>query len=101
VTTVAVRDDAGQPDLVAALSGTNKALIVVGLRDPYDIAYLVKVPCYLASYSSTDAALDALARVLLGRLTPEGRLPVDIPPSAEPAAIGYPIGAGLDLRPCL
>ncbi|WP_155372883.1 glycoside hydrolase family 3 protein [Catellatospora vulcania] len=86
---------ASQRQLVAALVGTGKPVIVVAVRDPYDIAYLPAVTTYLAAYTYTPAAMDTLVRVLHGDLSPRGRLPVTIVAAADPATTLYPIGHGL------
>ncbi|MEH1168457.1 glycoside hydrolase family 3 protein [Micromonospora sp. CPCC 205539] len=86
---------ATQRRLVAALLGTGKPVIVVAVRDPYDIAYLPGVTTYLATYSYTRAAMDALVRALHGELSPSGRLPVTIPTAEGAGTVLYPYGHGL------
>ncbi|MGK5740415.1 glycoside hydrolase family 3 protein [Micromonospora sp. URMC 103] len=85
---------ASQQRLVAALRATGKPVVVVAVRDPYDIAYLPGVSTYLATYSYTRAAMDALVRALHGELSPRGRLPVTIP-TADRGDVLYPYGHGL------
>ncbi|MEU6076960.1 glycoside hydrolase family 3 protein [Micromonospora sp. NPDC047074] len=82
-----------QQRLVAALLRTGRPVVVVAVRDPYDIAHLPGVTTYLATYSYTRAAMDALVRALHGELSPGGRLPVTIPTAA--GAVLYPYGHGL------
>ncbi|MEH0934502.1 glycoside hydrolase family 3 protein [Micromonospora psammae] len=84
-----------QRRLVAALLATGKPVIVVAVRDPYDIAYLPGVTTYLATYSYTRAAMDALVRALHGELSPSGRLPVTIPTAEGAGSVLYPYGHGL------
>ncbi|WBB67659.1 glycoside hydrolase family 3 protein [Micromonospora sp. WMMD812] len=84
-----------QRRLVAALLATGKPVIVVAVRDPYDIAYLPGVTTYLATYSYTRAAMDALVRALHGELSPTGRLPVTIPTAEGAGSVLYPYGHGL------
>lgn len=86
---------ATQQRLVAALLGTGKPVVVVAVRDPYDIAYLPGVTTYLATYSYTRAAMDALVRALHGELSPSGRLPVTIPTAEGAGSVLYPYGHGL------
>ncbi|MET8832549.1 glycoside hydrolase family 3 protein [Micromonospora sp. NPDC004540] len=86
---------ASQQRLVAALLSTGKPVVVVAVRDPYDIAYLPGVTTYLATYSYTQAAMDALVRALHGELSPHGRLPVTIPAADGGDAELYPYGHGL------
>ncbi|MEV0804813.1 glycoside hydrolase family 3 N-terminal domain-containing protein [Micromonospora sp. NPDC050200] len=84
-----------QQHLVAALLRTGKPVVVVAVRDPYDIAYLPGVTTYLATYSYTRAAMDALVRALHGELSPRGRLPVTIPTAEGAGTVLYPYGHGL------
>jgi beta-N-acetylhexosaminidase len=92
----AVTDPRGtQQRLVAALLATGKPVIVVAVRDPYDIAYLPGVSTYLATYTYTPAAMDALVRALHGELSPRGRLPVTIPAADDPDTTLFPYGHGL------
>ncbi|MBG0563812.1 glycoside hydrolase family 3 protein [Actinoplanes aureus] len=80
--------DSRQQALVKALLGTGKPVVVVAVRNPYDIAYLPGVTTYLATYSFTGVAMESLAKVLLGTTPPRGKLPVEIPGL-------YPYGHGL------
>lgn len=76
----AVTDPGGrQQALVKALVATGRPLVVVAVRDPYDIASLPGVTTYVATYSYTEVSMKSLARVLLGVTPPRGRLPVEIP----------------------
>jgi beta-N-acetylhexosaminidase len=84
-----------QQSLVRALLATGKPVVVVAVRDPYDIAYLPDITTYLATYSYTPIAMESLARVLLGIVAPRGRLPVAIPSTDVPPTVLYPFGHGL------
>jgi beta-N-acetylhexosaminidase len=86
---------AGQQKLVKALLATGKPVVVVATRDPYDIAYFTQAPTYLATYSYSPVAIDAVARVITGEVSPSGKLPVDIPVAGEPTTVLYPFGHGL------
>ncbi|KRE56538.1 beta-N-acetylhexosaminidase [Phycicoccus sp. Soil748] len=85
----------GQQKLVQALLATGKPVIVVATRDPYDIAYMTQAPTYLATYSYSPVAIEAVARVIAGKVTPTGKLPVDIPVAGDPSTVLYPFGHGL------
>jgi beta-N-acetylhexosaminidase len=85
----------GQMNLVKALVATGKPVIVVAARDAYDIAHFPEVTTYLAAYSYTPAALESLARVLFGEISPAGKLPVTIPVAGQPDQTLYPFGHGL------
>jgi beta-N-acetylhexosaminidase len=95
VTTSAARTSTAQQQLVAALRSTGKPVVVVAVRDAYDIAYLPGIESYLATYSSTPVAITSAAKVLAGDLRPRGRLPVDIPRADDPDEILFPFGTGL------
>ncbi|MCF3125105.1 glycoside hydrolase family 3 C-terminal domain-containing protein, partial [Streptomyces arenae] len=89
-------DDAhDQADLVAALKATGVPVIALAIRNPYDVAHLPPVDAALASYCWTDVELRAAARVIAGRATPRGRLPVPVRRADDPDQELYPIGHGL------
>ncbi|GAA4711863.1 glycoside hydrolase family 3 protein [Pedococcus ginsenosidimutans] len=85
----------GQQKLVKQLLATGKPVVVVATRDPYDIAYLTQAPTYLATYSYSPVAIEAVARVIGGTVAPTGKLPVDIPVAGDPSRVLYPFGHGL------
>ncbi|GLZ11852.1 beta-N-acetylhexosaminidase [Actinomadura sp. NBRC 104425] len=85
----------GQADLVKALVATGKPVVVIAVRDPYDIAYFTEAPTYLATYSYTAEALRSAVKVLFGELAPSGRLPVTIPAAGDSGQTLYPFGHGL------
>ncbi|KQU65558.1 beta-N-acetylhexosaminidase [Phycicoccus sp. Root101] len=85
----------GQRKLVEQLVSTGKPVIVVATRDPYDIAYLTEASTYLATYSYSPVAIQAVARVIAGEVAPTGKLPVDIPAAGDPSTVLYPFGHGL------
>lgn len=64
----------GQVDLIQALPP--EKLVVVAIGSPYDLLEFPEVPCYLVSYGHVPASLFALAKVLMGDLPPQGRLPI-------------------------
>lgn len=66
-----------QTRLVRALS--DKDIIAVALRSPYDIISFPEIACCLATYGTRDVSLNALAKVLFGLERPKGKLPVAIP----------------------
>ncbi|WUI03341.1 glycoside hydrolase family 3 protein [Spirillospora sp. NBC_00431] len=85
----------GQANLVKALVATGKPVVVVAVRDPYDIAWFPEATTYLATYSYTAEALRSAAKALFGELNPRGRLPVTIPVRDDPGTALYPFGHGL------
>lgn len=84
-----------QQALVTALVATGKPVVVIGVRDPYDIAYFTGARTYLATYSYTAIALETVVKVLFGEIAPTGRLPVTIPVAGAPDTPLYPYGHGL------
>ncbi|MGW7685471.1 glycoside hydrolase family 3 N-terminal domain-containing protein [Kribbella sp. NPDC054772] len=91
---------AKQQKLVNGLLGTGRPVIVVPVRDPYDVAYFGPAPTTLVTYGSTAPSMAALAKVLYGEIAPTGKLPVEIPAkpdpnSPDPAPVLYPFGHGL------
>jgi beta-N-acetylhexosaminidase len=95
VTTMKAWSTPQQQKLVEHLLATGKEVIVVAVRDPYDIAYFDDAPTYVATYSYSPVAIEALARVLTGEVKPSGKLPLDIPVAGAPDTVLYPFGFGL------
>ena len=85
----------GQQKLVKQLLATGRTVVVVAVRDPYDIAYFTNAPTYLATYSYSPVAIEAVARVITGHVSPTATLPVDIPVAGDPSTVLYPFGHGL------
>jgi beta-N-acetylhexosaminidase len=86
---------AKQQKLVKNLLATGRPVIVVAVRDPYDIAYFDEAPTYLATYGYAAVSMESLAKVLYGQIKPTGKLPVDIPVAGQPQTPLYPFGHGL------
>ncbi|SDD62608.1 glycoside hydrolase family 3 protein [Auraticoccus monumenti] len=84
-----------QQRLVAELQATGTPVVVVAVRNPYDIAALPGTDTYLTTYSYSPVSVPSLARVLTGEVEPSGKLPVDIPTAADPGTVLYPFGSGL------
>ncbi len=59
-------------------------LVVAALRNPFDLNAFPEIGTYLASYENKPLSLRSLAKVLMGKITPVGRLPVHV--------AGYPSG---------
>jgi beta-N-acetylhexosaminidase len=76
-----------QAELVRALASA-RPTAVVSLRSPYDALSVPAIPAYLCAYHGRASAVGAAADVLLGKIAPRGRLPVEIPGM-------WSIGAGM------
>ncbi len=95
VTTYNLGPGSPQLELLQALVAAGSRVVQIAVRNPYDIAYVPRVAASLATYSWTDVAVRAAARVLSGTVKPFGRLPVAVPRADDPASVLYPIGYGL------
>lgn len=95
VGTYNVSATSSQKALVEQLVATGRPVVAIAIRNPYDVAQLPSVPAVVASYSWTDVELRAAARVIAGKVTPRGRLPVPVQQADDPAEVLYPVGYGL------
>jgi beta-N-acetylhexosaminidase len=95
VSSMRASQNAAQRNLIAALRATGTPVIVIAVREPYDIAYMTGVETYLATYSYKPVALESVTRVLFGEIAPQGRLPVWIPSAEDPNVTLYDFGHGL------
>jgi beta-N-acetylhexosaminidase len=94
-----VTDPGGrQQKLVHALAATGRPVLVVAVRDAYDVGGFDDVPTQVATFGYTRSSMEALARVLTGQVAPRGKLPVSVPDPADPASTRYPYGHGLTWR---
>lgn len=80
--------NSSQIKLTQSLLDVKRKVIVVALRDPYDLMNVKSATTMIAAYSATQPSLEALANVLLGKAKPQGKLPVDLPDL-------YPLGYGM------
>jgi beta-N-acetylhexosaminidase len=73
--------DPDQVDFIQYLRefAPNAALVVVGLRTPYDLVAMPWLETYVCAYTSVDCSMTALAEVLFGEAPARGRLPVTLP----------------------
>ena len=76
-----------QAKLVQALLELGKPMIVVALREPYDLREFPTVSTYVATYGTTPFSLEALGDILFARVKPTGKLPVTIPGLAPGAPV--------------
>ncbi|MFL6141863.1 MAG: glycoside hydrolase family 3 protein [Labedaea sp.] len=80
--------------LLTRLLATGKPVVAVATQIPYDAGF-IDAPTWLATYSWRSMSMESLAKVLLGEMAPQGKLPVDVPVGTDPATIRYPFGTGL------
>lgn len=98
VGTYNVSATSSQRTLVARLVATGVPVVVLAIRNPYDIARLDGVAAGLAAYAWTDVELRAAVRVMAGHADPQGRLPVPVQRADDPSQVLFPIGHGLSYR---
>ena len=73
-------DQSLQTSIVRALHEVAKErLIVVALRDPYELADFPEIGTYVCSFSFRPCAARAAAEVVLGKVESGGRTPVSVP----------------------
>jgi beta-N-acetylhexosaminidase len=68
----------GQAELVNELLKVSKNIVIVALRNPYDINCFRDIPCYLCAYEYTKLSVESVIKVLSGQLRPKGKLPVKL-----------------------
>ena len=96
VSTMRAWTASGQQRLVEDLLATGIPVVVVSVRDPYDIAYFDRAPAYVATYGWKEVSLTSVTEVLFGEVAPTGLLPVDIPRADDQSQTLYPYGHGLN-----
>ena len=84
-----------QRQLLDKLAATGKPVIAVAVRDPYDAAHVESVKTWLNTYSFSAGSMESIAKVVLGELSPKGKLPVSVPSAADPTVVRFPFGHGL------
>lgn len=77
--TADARQHPGQVNLVRALGEAGLSPMVVAVSGPYDLMAFPEVATFVAAYGANPPTLEALAALFSGALTPQGRLPVDLP----------------------
>jgi beta-N-acetylhexosaminidase len=88
-----LKDRTAQRSLVSALLATGKPVIAVASQIPYDAGY-VDAPTWVATYGWRAHAMESLAKVMTGEISPRGKLPVDIPIGGTSDVL-YPYDLGL------
>jgi beta-N-acetylhexosaminidase len=73
------QDEGAQAEMIKGMVAFGKPVVVVAIRNPYDIRHFPEAPTYLCTYGYTAASLTALAEVLVGAVEATGKLPVTLP----------------------
>lgn len=68
----------GQVNLINQLAKKHQRVIVIALRNPYDLRNLPKNIYGIAAYEYTKKSLKAIAKMLEHQFTPKGKLPVKL-----------------------
>jgi len=68
----------GQCKLINKLYKYNENIIVVALRNPYDISAFKQIPTYICTYEYTPLSIASLINVLINEIRPLGKAPVTI-----------------------
>jgi beta-N-acetylhexosaminidase len=80
VATVNAYLDEGQANVVRLLIASNRRVVGIAVRNPYDLQAFPQLRTYLATYEYTRSALIAATRVLFGERDARGHLPVSVSP---------------------
>lgn len=88
--TAVPQNEEAQAAMVRDFVASGKPLVVVALRNPYDIRHFPEIPTYVCTYGYTRPSLEALADVLKGTVKPEGVLPVTLSGEASSPAQSHP-----------
>lgn len=64
--------------LVKEILKVNKNVMVIAMRNPYDIKEFTEVPCYVATYEYTPLAIKSVIKLLKGQISGEGKAPVKL-----------------------
>lgn len=65
-----------QMELAKSILSINKNVILIPMRNPYDIECLEEVGCCLLPYEYTKYSIKSLVEVLMGERVAEGKLPI-------------------------
>jgi beta-N-acetylhexosaminidase len=79
IATVNAHPDEQQAELVRCLISSGRRVIVIAVRNPYDLQAFPQLRTYIVTYEYTRPALVAAVRVLFGEQHAQGHLPVSMP----------------------
>lgn len=72
-----------QVQMFQGVMGLGKPVVLVATQNPYHLMHFPFLSTCLVTYTSNHYAMEALADVVLGEVSPQGRLPVSLPQVAE------------------
>jgi beta-N-acetylhexosaminidase len=75
----AAKQNKNQLKIIKAILKTNKPSILISQMSPYDISNFKNAKTVMATYGITETTMSAAAKIILGELVPQGKLPVKIP----------------------
>lgn len=67
-----------QANLVKELLASGKPIVVLAIRNPFDLAAIPKVGTYLVTYGDAPVSLEAAVECLFGDSRPRGRAPITL-----------------------
>lgn len=79
VGTINAYSEKRQAEFVRQLLKTEKSVIVIAMRLPYDLAVFPEAPTYICTYSILEPSMRAVAKAIFGFKEMTGHLPVSIP----------------------
>ncbi|MCK4258795.1 MAG: beta-N-acetylhexosaminidase [Halanaerobiales bacterium] len=68
-----------QAKLINELARTNSNLVVLAIRNPYDLQVLSEAKVYLTTYDFNEYSLEGAVQVIAGEISASGELPITIP----------------------
>ncbi|WP_132060641.1 beta-N-acetylhexosaminidase [Halorussus amylolyticus] len=71
--------NSAQAEVVSQVSNSDANLVVVAIRNPYDLSAFPEVSTYLTTYDDAPISLAVAAEIVAGEREAQGRLPVTIP----------------------
>lgn len=72
-------DVEAQNKLIKQVYASGTPTIVVAVREPYDLRHFSEIGTYIATYGYQKAQLNAVAKMIFGKIEPTGKLPVTFP----------------------
>ncbi|WP_456275128.1 beta-N-acetylhexosaminidase [Bacillus sp. AK128] len=77
--TLSAQKSSGQKELLRLLLDTGKSVIVLAMRNPYDLAIVPNAPAFVTTYEFTSNALRMAVKAIFGEEEVTGKLPISLP----------------------